>query len=263
MAIDLKTARPCERCATPGVPYGMHACRECRALYCTPACAVAHWRGGHRRACAIGRDERFVADVAYGLRASHLTTCVVCTCGNRPDFDPRLRALGLEPVSVAQPCLGACDIMRAVAAKPTQTPCERASEIAAAIVAESERRADLDSSEFAALFNLLATAIRRGSIDVDAAAVERLWKVCRMLFKTLIRMPADAPAGKRTPQSAIHSDLLVTLRKWADVGQKCADMYVTMVLSELVPEDNTAALIDGVDYRLAFRALQESLVELR
>ena len=137
-----------------------------------------------------------------------------------------------------------------------------ASEIAAAIVAESERRADLDSSEFAALFNLLATAIRRGSIDVDAAAVERLWKVCRMLFKTLIRMPADAPAGKRTPQSAIHSNLLVTLRKWADVGQKCADMYVTMVLSELAPEEHAASLIDGVDYRLAFRALQESLVEL-
>jgi hypothetical protein len=308
MAVDPNTVRLCERCATPGVPYGMHACRECRALYCTPACAVAHWRsGGHRQACSFGRDERFVADVAYGLRASHLTTCVVCTCSSRPEFDPRLRTLGLEPISILQPCLETCFQARMIASGATQrgTPAtrmrERAADIAAAIATESDRRTDLDTGEFAVLFDLLATAIRCGSIDVDAAAVERLWKVCRMLFKTLIRMPIDAPpdapvdvpartpahtpagtpahtpagtpARKQTPQSAIYGDLLATLRKWADVGQKCADMYVTMVISELVPaelapaepspaEPPSAALIDGVDYRLAFRALQESLIEL-
>jgi len=322
----------------------MHACRGCRALYCTPACAVAHWRsGGHWQACADERAERFVADVAYGLRASHLTTCIVCTCSSRPEFDPRLRTLGLEPISILQPCLETCFQARMIAsgAAHRQTPAtrmrERAAVIAAAIAAESDRRTDLDTGEFAALFDLLATAIRCGSIDVDAAAVERLWKVCRMLFKTLIRMPmdtpadvpvvtpadvpvvtpadvpvvtpvdtpADAPVGtpavtparKQTPQSAIHGDLLATLRKWADVGQKCADMYVTMVISELAPAElapaelapaelapaelapaelapaepspaeppsaaSSAALIDGVDYRLAFRALQESLVEL-
>lgn len=298
MSIDLKTARPCERCASPGVPYGMHACKECRALYCTPACAVADWRsGGHRRTCTDGRNARFVADVAYSLRASHLTACVLCSCGGRkPNLDPRLRALGLEPVSVvhacagaylcagvrecAHPCVGECVGAISVAADQVP-PTLRAAAIASAIAAETDRRAECDAREFEALFDLLARAIRSGSINVDAKAVQRFWKVCRILFKSLIRMPAGTPAitpasahanehvnelvneQASTPASAqasehastlaVHDDLLAILRKWADVGQKCADMFA---------ESHTPATVDGIDYQLVFRALQESIGQL-
>jgi len=302
MSIDLKTARPCERCASPGVPYGMHACKECRALYCTPACAVADWRsGGHRRTCTDGRNARFVADVVYSLRASHLTACVLCSCGGRkPNLDPRLRALGLEPVSVvhacagaylcagvrecAHPCVGECVGAISVAADQVP-PTLRAAAIASAIAAETDRRAECDVREFEALFDLLARAIRSGSINVDAKAVQRFWKVCRLLFKSLIRMPTGAPASTpasahaitpasahanehvneqaSTPASAhasehastlaVHDDLLAILRKWADVGQKCADMFA---------ESHTPATVDGIDYQLVFRALQESIGQL-
>ena len=308
MSIDPKTARLCERCATPGVPYGMHTCRECRALYCTPACAVADWRsGGHRGSCAAAADaehfiaERFVAAVAYGLRASHLTACVLCSCGGRkPNLDPRLRALGLEPVSVVQACAGtraptqACAGAISVAADRAP-PTARAAAIAAAIAAETDRRAERDAREFEALFDQLSRAIRSGSINVDAAAVQRFWKVCRLLFKSLIRMPsgdhacshastgdhacshastgdhacshacanasandhasanAHTDAHASAHASAVRDDLLAILRKWADVGQKCADMFA---------ESNTPAAINGIDYQLVFRALQESIREL-
>jgi hypothetical protein len=152
-------------------------------------------------------------------------------------------------------------------------PTLRAAAIASAIAAETDRRAECDAREFEALFDLLARAIRSGSINVDAKAVQRFWKVCRLLFKSLIRMPTGAHASAHanehvnehasTPAStqasehasalAIHDDLLAILRKWADVGQKCADMFA---------ESHTPAMVDGIDYQLVFRALQESIGQL-
>ena len=182
----------------------MHFCAICHILYCTPACAVSHWPH-HRTRCIAERDAVFIADVIYALRAAQLTTCIHCHAGCRkncipPAIDPRLTALGLDPVVILWPCQqGAADVVS----------CIQASALAAV-----KQRQQTDFALFPVLNSEICRQLTTGKVTADAAALRRLWTACRivtsLLFRKLLREPAWAE---------IEELLLNSLRSWCSIGR--------------------------------------------
>ena len=201
------THRQCAACGQQHNPYKMHFCAICHILYCTPACAVSHWPH-HRTRCIAERDAVFVADVIYSLRAAQLTTCIHCHAGCRrncipPAIDPRLTALGLDPVVILWPCRqgaeGAADVLGSI----------QASALAAA-----KQRQQTDFTLFPVLNSEICQQLATGKVIADSAALCRLWTACRiaasLLFRKLLRDPAWAE---------IEELLLNSLRSWCSIGR--------------------------------------------
>jgi hypothetical protein len=215
----------------------MHRCALCGVLYCSAECSVKNWRR-HKRACASGRDEVFKADVAYGLRASHLTSCVVCDCGcARPAVDPRVVALGLGPVIVVRSC--------------------RAATTGAPVVAELAVAVNKQSAEDVAAFGSSITkiqeAVRDGKYNARPSDIARLWTDCRVLFKTLYRCLPRIDRGADLLAQALQADsetahLLKSLRSLSAVG-----LYIVREIDGAQPTDATRSSL------LAFTALASEI----
>ena len=220
--------RACARdgCGARQSPYKMHRCPRCGVLYCDAECSVKNWRR-HKQECAGMGDTVFTADVAYGLRASHLTTCVVCDCGcARPAVDPRVVALGLGPVTVVRAC-------GAAAAAPT----------VASIASAADRQADADIAAFGASFTKIQEAVSAGLYFARPADVAQLWTDARVLFKTMYR--GEARPDRMSPE---RLRLLESLRSLSPLG-----LYIASAVDAAQPSPATHEFV------LAFTALAHEI----
>lgn len=215
-----------ESCGARHIPYKMHRCPRCGILYCDAECSVKNWRR-HKHECASIGDVVFTADVAYGLRASHLTTCVVCECGcARPAVDPRVVALGLGPVTVVRACNAA-------------TGAPNAASIASAL----DQQTSADIAAFGASLTKIQEAVGTGRYTARLADVAQLWTDARVLFKTAYH--GEARPDQMSPERA---RLLESLRAMSPLG-----LYIASAVDAAQPSPATH------EYVLAFTALAHEI----
>ena len=208
------TARPCAGCKQMHNPYKMYFCAICHILYCNPACAVTHWPR-HRARCVVDCDAVFIDDVAYALRCAQLTTCVSCATRGcsvgcpAPTIDPRIAALGLDPVVVTWPCWrgGRVTDRDALAAEIMQRIQANALEIAS-------HRNRVDFELFPQLNSELYEQLTAGKVANDHKSLCRLWTACRIATWILFRK-----STQEKPWVDIEPLLRNSLHTWCSIGR--------------------------------------------
>jgi hypothetical protein len=166
----------------------------------------------------------FATDVTHALRTAHLTVYVYCNCGCRhTQINPRLQRLELDPVvavrsctfaRLGQPSAGAGELAMRLAEKESQLRAEREMDSYQELYEEFTKKL---SSPNAAIIEF------KNNLD-DIAAIRRLWKICRLNFKILVRTP-------RAEWNSTHAGLSQLLRRWCAVGQ----VATTTLLAEMPP----------------------------